>query len=394
MKTKLYQLRSQFKSFLFVAGLLLVSAVLIYTQKLVDELRNEARGILEFYVQFYEQAVSSPNDENLNFIFEEIIKRTTFPIILTDSDGMPTGWKGLAVSGDDTSPEALVAVKKIADAMKNEIDPLPLKYEDYVLGYLIYGDSESVRELQWLPYFELGAVALFILIGFFGFNSIRHSEQQFIWVGMAKETAHQLGTPISSLMGWSTLLKDRCEDEPEKIKIINEIEQDVQRLETAAQRFSQIGSKPDIKPENVNEIIAAVLQYYNRRLPQMHKKVKLQTDSSLTEKVPVNANLFQWVLENLVKNALDAIGTQDGVVTIKAQKGIGKKPFIIDVIDNGRGMDSKTKKNIFRPGFSTKKRGWGLGLNLAKRIVEEYHGGKLTLRESQPGEGATFRIQL
>lgn len=356
MKTKLYQLRSQFKSFLFIAGFLLVAAALIYTQKLVEDLRSEARGILEFYVQFYEQAVSSSNDENLNFIFEEIIKRTTFPIILTDSDGIPTGWKGLTVASDDPSPEAILKVKKIADAMKNEIDPLPLKYEDYVLGYLIYGDSESVQQLQWLPYFELGAVALFILIGFFGFNSIRRSEQQFIWVGMAKETAHQLGTPISSLMGWSALLKDKCEQEPEKINILNEIGQDIQRLETAAQRFSQIGSKPDIKPENIDEIVHAVIKYYNRRLPQMHRKVNLQYVSTIQEKVPINANLFQWVLENLIKNALDAIGTKNGTVTINAQKGNGKHPFIIDVIDDGKGMDSKIRKNIFRPGFSTKKR--------------------------------------
>ena len=201
MRTKLYQLRGQFKSFLFIAAMILVGGALFYTQKLVDDLRQEARGILEFYVQFYEQAVSSPNDENLNFIFEEIIKRTNFPIILTDSDGVPNGWKGLAISNDDQSPEAIAKVKDIADAMKKEIAPLPLKYENYVLGYLIYGDSQSVRQLQWLPYFELGAVSLFILIGFFGFNSIRRSEQQFIWVGMAKETAHQLGTPISSRMG-------------------------------------------------------------------------------------------------------------------------------------------------------------------------------------------------
>ncbi|KAA3619528.1 MAG: sensor histidine kinase [Calditrichaeota bacterium] len=394
MKTKLYQLRAQFKSFLFIAALLLVVGALFYTQKLVDDLRQEARGILEFYVQFYEQAVSSPNDENLNFIFEEIIKRTNFPIILTDQNGVPNGWKGLAISSDDQSPENMARVKKIADAMKSEIDPLPLKYEDYILGYLIYGDSKSVQELQWLPYFELGAVTLFILIGFFGFNSIRRSEQQFIWVGMAKETAHQLGTPISSLMGWSALLKDKCEEHPDKIKILDEIGQDIQRLETAAHRFSQIGSQPDIKPENIDEIIAEVVHYYNRRLPQMQKKVELHTESTIIEKVPLNANLFQWVLENLVKNALDAIGNKKGNVTIVAKPAEGKYPVIIDVIDDGKGMDSKTRKNIFRPGFSTKKRGWGLGLNLAKRIVEEYHDGKLSLKESQPGEGATFRIQL
>lgn len=394
MRAKLYQLRAQFKSFLFVAALLLVVGALFYTQKLVEDLRQEARGILEFYVQFYEQAVSSPNDENLNFIFEEIIKRTNFPIILTDSEGVPTGWKGLAISSEDQSPEAIAKVKAIADAMKKEIDPLALKYEDYVLGYLIYGDSKSVRQLQWLPYFELGAVSLFILIGFFGFNSIRRSEQQFIWVGMAKETAHQLGTPISSLMGWTTLLRDQSKKQTEQVKILDEINSDIQRLETAAQRFSQIGSQPDIKPENITDIINAVVHYFERRLPQMKKKVKLRSEINFAGKVPVNANLFQWVLENLVKNALDAIGNKNGAISIKAEKSDGKYKFIIDVSDDGKGMDSKTKKNIFRPGFSTKKRGWGLGLNLAKRIVEEYHGGKLILKESQPGEGTTFRIML
>ncbi len=394
MRTKIYQLRAQFKSFLFITALILIVGALFYTQKLVEDLRQEARGILEFYVQFYEQAVSSPNDENLNFIFEEIIKRTNFPIILTDGNGVPSGWKGLTISSDDQSPEAIAKVKEIADAMKKVIDPLPLKYENYVLGYLIYGDSKSVRQLQWLPYFQLGAFALFILIGFYGFNSIRHSEQQFIWVGMAKETAHQLGTPISSLMGWTALLRNKCANAPDQVKILDEIGQDIQRLETAAQRFSQIGSKPDIKPENIETIIDRVVRYYERRLPQMQKKIKLQSDSNIVDQVPVNANLFQWVLENLVKNALDAIGNESGTVIISTKRGNGKFPFIIDVIDDGRGMNSKTKKNVFRPGFSTKKRGWGLGLNLAKRIVEEYHGGRLILKETQPGKGTTFRILL
>ncbi len=395
MNSRIYLISSRFKSFLLIFAIIIISAVLWYSQSLVQNLRRESRGILEFYTQFYQQAASSDaNDEYLNFIFEQIIKRTDFPIILTDKDGNPTGWKGIGIDPMDFSEQALAQVRELADAMRIEAEPVPVRYKDEVINYLVYGDSRSIRQLQLLPYLEIGAVALFILVGFIGFNSIRRSEQQFIWVGMAKETAHQLGTPISSLMGWIELLRLKC-SQPAQQEILDDVQLDIDRLNRIAQRFSQIGTATELLPTDINEVIRSVISYFQRRLPQMNRSVELVLHSEYDKPVPLNVDLFEWVLENLIKNALDAIGSNDGKIIIHVAP-FDRHDFqvCIDISDDGRGMDVQTRKNIFRPGFSTKKRGWGLGLNLSKRIVEEYHFGKLILRDSQPGKGTTFTIYL
>ncbi len=395
MNSKIYQVSGKFKSFLLIFAIIIISAVLLYTQNLVQDLRRESRSILEFYTQFYQQAASSEaNDEYLNFIFEQIIKRTDFPIILTDKDGNPTGWKGIDIDPMDFSEETLAKVRSLAEAMRKDAEPVPVLYKDEVINYLVYGDSKSIRQLQLLPYLEIGAVALFILVGFIGFNSIRRSEQQFIWVGMAKETAHQLGTPISSLMGWTELLRLKC-TKPEQQEILDDVEQDVNRLNRIAQRFSQIGTAAELRPADLKGVINSVIAYFQRRLPQMNRNVEIILDYRYDKPVPLNVDLFEWVLENLIKNALDAIGKNDGKITIHVAP-FDRHDFqvCIDISDNGRGMDAQTRKNIFRPGFSTKKRGWGLGLSLSRRIVEEYHFGKLILRDSQPGRGTTFSIYL
>jgi len=232
------------------------------------------------------------------------------------------------------------------------------------------------------------------LIGFLGFSSIKKAEQQLIWVGLSRETAHQLGTPISSLMGWVELLQSS--ESLEKVRSISaEMAQDVQRLEKVAARFSQIGARPDLKEQDVPAILRDVARYYRRRLPQMGKTVVIEEEYEQVPRVPVNRELFEWVVENLVKNALEAIDKEDGRIVLRVT-AVHERRFTVavDVIDNGRGMDARERRKIFRPGFTTKKRGWGLGLSLAKRIVEEYHGGRLFVKESRPGEGTTMRILL
>lgn len=394
MNARLYQASVHFKSFLFIVAIAIIAFLLYYTQSVVTSLRNEAREILEFYAQFYARAAEEATGAELNFIFEQIIKRTDFPIIQTDATGEPVGWKGIPYDPADTSRANLEKVRDLMEAMKKEIDPIPLKYGDLVLGYLYYGDSQSIRQLQWLPYIEIFIVSLFILIGFLGFNSIRRSEQQFIWVGMAKETAHQLGTPISSLMGWIEVLKSRAAN-AEASRIVADMQQDVERLDKVAQRFSKIGSSTDMQPQLVDAVVEPVLAYFRRRLPQMGKKVRLHYENRVSEPIPLNAELMEWVLENLIKNALDAIEHPDGEIRILVQPNENRRyRAIIDIIDTGRGMDSRTRKNLFKPGFSTKKRGWGLGLSLARRIVENYHRGKLVVKETQPGKGTTMRILI
>ena len=401
MEFPAYRGVSRFKGFLFATAVAIILILLWYTQEIVNGLRTEARNIILFYAQFYARAANEEDDSSLNFIFDQIIKRTDFPIILADPEGEPAGWKGIEVSPDSAnSPDAKQEVREIMAAMEKEVDPIPLTYNDPTtgearsLGYIIYGDSKRIKQLQRLPYIEIGVVSLFILIGFIGFNSIRRGEQQLIWVGMSKETAHQLGTPISSLLGWLELLRAQSETNGAQ-KTITEMEQDVKRLSKVASRFSQIGSRPDLKEQDLVALVEEVVSYFRRRLPQMRREVTIEVHQESPLPVPLNRDLFEWVLENLIKNALDAIESSKGEVIVELRPSPDARyRAIIDVRDNGRGIEPANRRNIFRPGFSTKKRGWGLGLSLSRRIVEDYHRGKLFIKESRVGEGTTMRILL
>lgn len=394
MKINLYRLKGHFHGMLFISAILIIFLLLIYTQWIVNALRAESREILLFYTQLYAKAASVETNTDLNFIFEQIIQRTNFPIIQTDPEGNPTAWKGVGIDPNDHSEEAVRKVTKMIQVMKREADAIPLKYQQYLLGYLYYGDSKLIKQLQMLPYIEIGVVGLFILIGFMGFRSIQRSEEQFIWVGMSKETAHQIGTPLSSLMGWLEILKSKLKDKIAK-KTLLEMEKDIERLNKITSRFSQIGSKADLKEMNVASVISEVVKYFRRRLPQWGKKVKIIENYYTDSKVPINKALFEWVIENLMKNSLDALEKGGGKIEIQlGEMKNAKYRIYIDISDNGRGIETKKKSDIFKPGYSTKKRGWGLGLSLAKRIVEHYHDGKLLVKETKAGQGTTMRIIL
>ncbi|MDZ7372993.1 MAG: HAMP domain-containing histidine kinase [candidate division KSB1 bacterium] len=379
---------------LFLLAIALILGLLWYTQSLVRQLRREARDILEFYASFYQRAATDASDEELNFIFEQIIQRTNFPIVVTDNRGEPSAWKGIDVDPNDRSPQAISRVRQIVRHMAKEIDPIPLRYEDYVIGHLYYGDSKLITQLVRLPYIEIGLVSLFLFVAFLGYSSIKRSEQQLIWVGLSRETAHQLGTPISSLLGWLELL--RTADGIDRVQeIAQEMAQDLARLGKVASRFSQIGSRADLKEQEVEPILRDVATYFRRRIPQMGKTVVIREEYHPVPKVPLNRELFEWVIENLVKNGLEALEKDPGIITLRLCPAETKGWTLqIDVTDNGRGMDARERKRIFQPGYSTKRRGWGLGLSLAKRIVEEYHHGRLFVRWSQPGEGTTMRVLL
>jgi signal transduction histidine kinase len=249
---------------------------------------------------------------------------------------------------------------------------------------------------------EILIAGIFIFLGYFGFNYIKRTEQSNIWVGLSRETAHQLGTPLSSLMGWNELIKVNANNPAKVLSLANEMGNDLDRLVKIANRFSKIGSKPDLKPEKLHDVIEKVINYYEKRIPRLsggsfdeknsEKKIKLELKGTDNIMVNVNRELFEWVLENLTKNALDAIENTTGSITYNVQdKG---NHIDIDVTDTGKGLDMHYRKDIFRPGYSTKVRGWGLGLSLSKRIIDNYHGGKLTVKESEIGKGTTFRIRL
>jgi signal transduction histidine kinase len=279
-------------------------------------------------------------------------------------------------------------------AMDQLNESIPLVYKDssvgeITFGYLHYGDSSIVQKLQWWTYIEIAAIALFIFLGFSGFTFIRNNEKRHIWVGMARETAHQLGTPVSALMGWVDWLKEH----PEKTgEIIPEMEADLQRLEQIGRRFSKMGSKTDFEELDLSERVQRVVDYLAKRMPSLGKKVELINDIQPGIIINANGSLLAWSIENLIRNGIDAIDREDGKVRLSLRKESGE--IKIRIQDNGKGIPKKDWRNIFRPGFSTKQTGWGLGLSLSSRIVEDIHHGKIQVIESSPETGTVIEITL
>lgn len=255
---------------------------------------------------------------------------------------------------------------------------------DYI--QVCYDESLMIRRLSAYPYIQLGVVMLFVVIAIFALLTSKRAEQNKVWVGLSKETAHQLGTPISSLMAWIEILKMNYPDD----ELIPEMNKDIQRLQLIADRFSKIGALPEPVPASLNEVMNHVIDYMDRRTSKNVKMVKEIPEQDVI--VKMNASLFEWVIENLSKNAVDAMGANGGQITLHVEETDDKA--IIEVSDTGNGIRKKDLKNVFRPGFTTKKRGWGLGLSLAKRIVEEYHHGKIWVKSTEIGHGTTFRIEL
>ena len=386
---RLYRHAGNIKAGLFTLGVILVICLLAYTQILVNELRKDNREIVRLYAGLIANVVKDDNDANLDFIFENIIKKVKFPLIQTDTDHNPQMWKNLpsSIQTDD----ARIKFMKMADRYN---EPIPLTYSDskvgeITFGYLHYGDSAMVEKLRLWSYIEIIAIGLFIFLGFSGFSFIRNNEKKHIWVGMARETAHQLGTPVSALMGWVDWLKNH----PDKTEeIIPEMEADLQRLEQIGRRFSKMGSRSDFEELDLSERVEKIVNYLTKRLPSIGKKVKLVNDIQSGIFIRANGSLLAWSIENIIRNGIDAIEREDGMISISLKKDVDGIKIRIE--DNGKGIPKKDWKNIFRPGFSTKQTGWGLGLSLSSRIVEEIHGGSLKVISSSFDTGTIIEISL
>ncbi|MBN2105410.1 HAMP domain-containing histidine kinase [bacterium] len=384
-----------FKGLFFLYAMIFgLSLHYFYIQKIIHQLREESRAQLQLYAKILSRVVEAENSENmnLNFIFEEIIRQINFPMINTDRDDYPVSWKGIGIDSEDRSEKTLEKVERLVARMDKEIDRVEIKYQDQILGYLYYGDSLLIQQLKWLPTVEIVVIGLFLLMGFLGYANTKKSEQRHIWVGMAKETAHQLGTPISSLMGWIEVMQSA--KTVHKKEILKEMQHDVQRLRQVSNRFSQIGSKPHLQSVALKDVIHDAADYIRRRAPQLGKPVTIHETVQDDIKVLLNRDIFQWALENIMKNALDAMDKEEGIIDMQLGACQNGCTAYIEIRDNGRGILEKNVKRIFKPGYSTKKRGWGLGLSLAKRIVEDYHKGNLFVKESRFGEGTIMRIEL
>ncbi len=388
-----------FKIILLLIALVIAGGTLYYTQNLVSKLQKRERNIVELYAKGIEYLANSNSvDVDLTFLFDNIIKPIDFPIILTDSSNnvnLESSFdiKNIVIDSTFTDEQKKLFLQGLIKEMDEIHKPINVAYADtIILQRIHYGDSELIKQLKFYPYLQIIIAALFIIIGYIGFSQIKRSEQSNIWVGMAKETAHQFGTPISSLMGWIEMMKLNYQSPDAVLDITEEISSDVEKLNKITYRFSKIGAKPEIKSHIVFEEVKKVTEYFNRRLPQTGKTVDLTVAGSQTCCAQMNPELFEWVLENLIKNSLDAIESKNGKINIDIIES--RKNIEIEISDNGKGIDLRRRKDVFRPGYSTKKRGWGLGLSLSKRIIEGYHGGRIFVKNSTQTEGTTFKIFL
>lgn len=388
----LYRNKSNIKIIILLVALVIGAASLIYTNFLVTKLEEREKKIIDLYAKALEYVANADLNENINFITSEIVEvNNSIPVILTDEYGAPTSSsnsRNINFPKNATEEEKLEILKREIAIMKEEKEPIPVEAFG-VTQYIYYRNSNLIFQLKWYPYIQLTIIALFVVLAYLIFSVTRRNEQNRVWVGMAKETAHQLGTPLSSLMAWLEYF--RAHDKFRSEAAIDEIEKDVKRLEMITMRFSSIGSVPKLEEYDIEEVITTVMDYLKKRLSS---KVNFQIRNDLEKgtKIRINYSLFHWVIENICKNAVDAMEGA-GTLTIHMAESASNQIFI-DITDTGKGIPKSSIREIFRPGFTTKKRGWGLGLTLAHRIIEEYHNGRIFIKHSELNVGTTFRIIL
>ena len=375
------------KIILVVAAVVIAVVSLVVSNSLVRELSDEERNKMETWAEAMRSLNTADDNTDLNLVLKVINENNTIPVIVTDAAGNVQTYRNVKLKGANLA-DSLRDARAISAQLLDEGKYIRIALgETPKDGYInvCYDDSVMIKRLSAYPYIQLGVVMLFVVVAIFALLTSKRAEQNKVWVGLSKETAHQLGTPISSLMAWTEILKENYPDD----EMIPEMDKDVRRLELIADRFSKIGSLPEPVPESLNAVMTHVIEYMDRRTSSKVKFIKDFPEGDIT--VKINAALFEWVIENLCKNAVDAM-EGSGTITLHIEQTDDK--VVIEVSDTGKGIKKKDLRNVFKPGFTTKKRGWGLGLSLAKRIVEEYHKGRIFVKSSEQGKGTTFRIEL
>lgn len=379
-----------------LCGVCAIGAVFVYyTNDVITSIQQNEAKTAGTYTKIWQLVASdSVSGPVTSVLFDEVILKSNFPIVITDSLEHPLFWKALPNIPENVDrPDIRKKVEERLIGMKARKGFIPIYVDSVIICKLFYDDNALIDRLRLIPIVEMGMVLGFIILALVGFQHIRRSEQRSIWVGMAKETAHQLGTPISSLLGWVNLLRtgDATYSPHE---IYHRIDIDLARLETIANRFGKIGSLPKMEKADINILTKEVVEYYRERLPHSGQGVRIDFIPGEIPETSVNPELYRWVVENLLKNSLEAVDSKTGIITVHVRLSSSRKQVVVDVTDNGRGIPRGDARRIFRPGFTTKKRGWGLGLSLARRIITEYHKGNIFLAKSEPGKGATFVIHL
>ncbi len=383
MNTDVYSKKIWWKVVLIVSGVIIGVVSLLYTETFLRELRMEEERKIRLWAKAVEAVFGASEEENLAFYSEIIQNNKTIPVILTDGQGSIIAHRNLNVPEGDSDKLARFLERKLNE-FKESGQMLENSFGDGQTNYLYYKGSTLLTKLRYYPLLLLGVISIYMLISYMAFSNARRSEQNKVWTGMAKETAHQIGTPLSALLGWIAFLKEQY---PKEIAF-GEMEKDIDRLSAITERFSKIGSQPELDKLDLSDTLENTLAYL---APRMGRKITLDTFIQPDLQRLHNEQLISWVIENLVKNATDAL---EGEGTISVQATIINYEVRIEVKDNGRGIPSKIQRKVFSPGFTTKNRGWGLGLSLAQRIISEYHTGTIQLAESNPDKGTTFKIVL
>jgi signal transduction histidine kinase len=381
-----YQNKNRIKWLIFISSVVISFGSIYYTNILVEELKEREKRQIELLARALEYASNASIDsENLSFITQEIIQQNnSIPVIVADANGNPVDHKNIKFKRNADQEEMDKVLRTELVQMKAEYEPIAS--ED---SLIYYRNSELLTSLKYYPYVQLSVILVFGVLAFAVFNQSKVAEQNRVWAGLTKETAHQLGTPIASLMAWMDYLRNSPIWEENK-EVIQEMDKDVVKLRMVTERFSSIGSTPSIQIENVFSVVDEAINYLR---PRISTKVDIKVNGYANNiEAMINKPLFEWVIENIVKNAVDAMKGQ-GSISIDIVKESEKFVFV-DITDNGKGMDKGMFKKVFNPGFTTRKRGWGLGLTLAKRIIEGYHKGKVFVKNSEVGVGTTFRIIL
>lgn len=375
----------QVKICLVIAAIVIAVASLVISHILIKDLSNEENSKMVTWAEALHTLNNASENTDLSLVLNVIKSNNTIPVVVLSSKGAICDYRNLTIDANNAN-DSIRIIKKLADDYYKAGKFIKINLEgtsDYQL--VCFTESTMLKRLATYPYVQLGVVFIFVIVAIFALLSSKQAEQNKVWVGLSKETAHQLGTPISSMLAWTEILKDSYPED----NMINEMCKDVKRLEIIAERFSKIGSIPELKNTSIVEVIKHVVDYMDKRTSS---KVNITYHSSEKEFIArINPALFEWVIENLCKNAVDAM---EGNGKIDINTFYEKEKIVIEVKDSGKGIKRKNIKNVFTPGFTTKKRGWGLGLSLAKRIITNYHKGKIFIKETEIGKGTTFRIEF
>lgn len=383
------------RTYFIIGSILIILFFVIYTNSLLQQVRKELEVFPKIYARFAEISTKENIESDLlEIILTEVIQKINYPIIVADAQNNPKYWKNI-------DPTIVINDERLHNLIenmeKNETNIVlkePMTGE--VISKIVYSSSKTIKRLKFLPYFEFGIVILFISVGVIGLAILKKREKESLWVALAKETAHQFGTPITSLLGWLEVLKTKtahCKDVELMDDIVQNMQTDIHHLQKIASRFGKVGSDIKIQRANMDMTIQATIDYFRERIPRSSKQVNLNYINKAEEQVICfDPELFKWALENLIKNAIDAMKDTSGNIFVITYDKEDK--FYIQIKDEGCGIPKKVQKQVFNTGYTTKKRGWGLGLALAKRIIEEFHQGKIYILRSEPGEGSTIEIML